>query len=255
MIKDDHRPGDDGVSPNSAPAGNLLRRRRGRMAIGVAGLAAVLGAGSYLTTTWLTADNDTTAQDVPVVTANAPATEEAHASATPSGSSAPGSSSSPSAAATTGGAQAANPETPAPRDTRSAEERIKAARDAAAKDGFPLRRALEPAPGLPQGSLKVRNSGSLKEGGTMRVITAKYNLEGQRELLWAADKGEKVGIARCTQTFRFSNNMTPKERPTLLLCWKTSPTRSVATVAVAAKGRPDKAESVAIIKREWEKLE
>ena len=43
-------------------------------------------------------------------------------------------------------------------------------------------------------------------------------------------------------------------RPNLLLCWRTSADRSVATVLVDQKGKPSAAESVQIINREWAKL-
>jgi hypothetical protein len=131
-------------------------------------------------------------------------------------------------------------------------ERIAAARAAAAKDGFPIQRPLAAAQ---SGPVTVTNSGSLmRDGATLRIITAKYDLTGQRELAWAADGGEPVGNAHCTQNFHFSNNGTARERPTMLLCWLTSAGKSVVTVAVTKQGRPSTAASVATIDQQWAKL-
>ena len=102
--------------------------------------------------------------------------------------------------------------------------------------------------------MEVTNEGSLKEGGTLRVITAQHDLTGQRELLWAADDGKPVGSAHCTQNFHFSNDGKAKVRPTMLLCWRTSAGKSVVTVAVVRTGRPSTAASVGVIDRRWAEM-
>jgi hypothetical protein len=48
--------------------------------------------------------------------------------------------------------------------------------------------------------------------------------------------------------------MKPAVRPNLLLCWRTSDDRSVATVLIDQSGKPSTADSVRIIDREWAKL-
>jgi len=102
----------------------------------------------------------------------------------------------------------------------------------------------------------VTTSGSLKrDRRTMRVITARGDLTGQRELAWAADEGRAVGNARCTQNFRFNPGASVGERPTMLLCWRTSSDRSVYTVAVDLDGRPSTSDSVAAIDKAWSKLD
>jgi hypothetical protein len=40
----------------------------------------------------------------------------------------------------------------------------------------------------------------------------------------------------------------------MLVCWRTSARRSVVTVAVAEQGRPSSGDSVAVIQREWARL-
>jgi hypothetical protein len=132
------------------------------------------------------------------------------------------------------------------------DEQIRAAREAAAKDGHPVQRPLEPAPGVVAASVNERTEKT--KTGVLRIITARSDLTGQRELLWAADRGTEVDHAHCTQKLHFSNNAQAAIRPNVLLCWRTSATRSVATVLVDRAGKPSAAKSVAVINREWLKL-
>jgi len=222
-------------------------RRRKQVLLGVAGLAAVLGAGAYVITAQVLDHRDaTTTGDTgalaPMITP---------ASATPSVdlSSAP-----PATASASASVSAAPPSaTPSPSRSSSVDEQIRKAREKAAKDGYPLQRALTAGPHAESGPVSERSE-PRPGGGSLRVITAKFDLSGQRELLWAADRGKAVGDSHCTQNFRFSNNTKPAIRPNLLLCWRTSADRSVATVLVDQKGKPSAAESVQIINREWAKL-
>jgi hypothetical protein len=68
------------------------------------------------------------------------------------------------------------------------------------------------------------------------------------------DDYTKVGNVNCTQKIRLSANVKPKERPTLLICWRTSAQKSVYTVAVKRDGQPSQAKSVAAIDKEWARL-
>jgi len=103
--------------------------------------------------------------------------------------------------------------------------------------------------------IRVTNSGSIKDDRhTLRVISAYGDLTGKRELAWAADAGHPVGTARCTQNFKFNPGTRVGRRSTMLLCWRTSPTKSVATVAVDLKRRPSEAESVATIDKVWRQM-
>ncbi|WP_030438886.1 hypothetical protein [Actinoplanes subtropicus] len=90
--------------------------------------------------------------------------------------------------------------------------------------------------------------------GTVRVTTAKGDLTGQRYLRMAADQGEPVGQARCTQRLRFANAAGAQVLPSVLLCWRVSAQRSVVTFTVAKKGRPSPRVSESIINGEWAKL-
>jgi len=221
-------------------------RRRKQVVLGVVGLAAVLGAGAYVITAQVmdhrsaTTTSDTAALAPMVGAAPETPTEAPAASATAS----PSVTSSPSAAPPS--------TTPSPSRGTSVDDEIRKAREKAAKDGYPLQRALTAAPHAESGPVSERSEP--RPDGSLRIITAKFDLSGQRELLWAADRGEAVGDSHCTQNFHFSHNTKPAIRPNLLLCWRTSAERSVATVLVDQKGKPSIAESVQIIDREWAKL-
>jgi hypothetical protein len=208
-----------------------------------AGAAVVLGAGTYAATAHRGDKNTEVARpSTPGVATSAAGTARADAV--------------PSSSGATGAAPAVSPVSVAPRtgQTRSVEQQIADARAAAAKGGNPVTRALTPAPGAVPGPVQVRNSGSYKTGGTLRVVTARHDLSGQRELLWAADRGQPVGDARCTQNFHFSNNGAPRVRPTMLMCWRVSAKKSVVIVAVKRGGHPSKDHSVAVLDREWARL-
>jgi hypothetical protein len=114
-----------------------------------------------------------------------------------------------------------------------------------------------PAPVEPHTTVvpTVKNSGSLpKDHHTLRVVSARGDLTGQRELSWAADSGHPVGNARCTQNFRIGADAAARERPTMLLCWRTSATKSVYTIAVDIDRRPSETASVVTINQTWSKL-
>jgi hypothetical protein len=239
-LHDDDRPGE----------GRTSARRR-RLALGAVGLAAVLGGGAYLITSEVvdhrdsTATTDTGALAPMISPASASATPSAFSSASPSAG-----ASTPGTAATSAPARAAAG--PAPRSSAAVSQEIKEARAKAAKDGVPLMRARTAAPDVPSGPVSERTEP--RKNGVLRIVTAKFDLRGQRELLWPANGGKPVGDAECTQTFRFSNEAKASTKRNLLLCWRTSATKSVVTALVDRSGKPSAAESVGIIDREWAKL-
>jgi len=213
--------------------GRPWSRRRKQVATTAVGLTALVGVGAYVITAQVVGSHTTTAQET---SAQAPAAV-------------------PSSAAPVGqGKGEANPAPgPTPSQSMTVDERIKAARSAAAKDGHPVQHALTPAPGVREASDVVERNEKV-ENGSLRIVTARSDLTGQRELLWAADKGRRVGKVTCTQSFKFANNQTPAIRQNMLLCWRTSAKRSVATVLIDYGGHPSAAKSSAIIDREWAKL-
>jgi hypothetical protein len=87
--------------------------------------------------------------------------------------------------------------------------------------------------------------------GTLKVVSARQDLTGYEELGWAADRGERIGDVRCTQRIKISADTSVRTQSTLLLCWRTSSSRSVYTVAVKYDGRPSEQVSAAEIDRVW----
>jgi hypothetical protein len=86
---------------------------------------------------------------------------------------------------------------------------------------------------------------------TLRVISAPGDLTGKLELAWVTDGGTAVGDAHCTQTFRFNPKLPVGTRPTLMLCWRTSPERSVYTLLVDEAQPPSAQASLAVLDRVW----
>jgi hypothetical protein len=104
-------------------------------------------------------------------------------------------------------------------------------------------------------SVSVMDLGSMpKDHHTLRIVSAHGDLTGQRELKWAADTGHPVGTARCTKKFRIGNQPSASVKPTMLLCWRLSPNRSVFTVAVDVDHPPSEQASVAKINEVWRQL-
>jgi hypothetical protein len=114
-------------------------------------------------------------------------------------------------------------------------------------------RPIQHAVGRPAAG-PVRERSEKSAQGTIRVVSARYDLTGQRELGLAADRGQAVGRSRCTQRLRFSSESVGQLKPSILLCWRTSSRRSVVTLAVSPHGTPWPEASVAAIDREWSAL-
>jgi hypothetical protein len=129
------------------------------------------------------------------------------------------------------------------------------------------KRAGSPAPGGPRvsaaagGLVEQGARGGISEwtealeNGTVRIVTARRDLAGERELRLAGDPGQLVGGGvRCTSDVRLATGVPEERRPAVLLCWRTSAARSVITMAVVSRGEPPTAASVAIVGREWARL-
>jgi hypothetical protein len=107
----------------------------------------------------------------------------------------------------------------------------------------------------PSYSVSVMDLGSMpKDHHTLHVVYARSYLAGQHELKWAADAGHVVGAARCTKNFRIGEYASASVKPTMLLCWRLSPTRSVLTVAVDVEHPPSEQASVEKINEVWAQL-
>ncbi|UWP81903.1 hypothetical protein [Dactylosporangium fulvum] len=85
-------------------------------------------------------------------------------------------------------------------------------------------------------------------------MSGRTDLTGQRELGWVAGQGEPFGSAHCTQQLRLIPGGPVVTKPELLICWRTSPVKSVYTVAVSLDGHPSREISVAAIDEAWDEL-
>ena len=222
-------------------------RRRKQVIAGAVGVAAILGGGAFLVTEAMTDNADTVVRDTGALAPLTPATSAAPSAADPS---APATTPAKSGAATSKSTPSAAP------TQKSRAEMIEAMKGAAAKATDNVKRPLPPQGGTAAsaGEMTVTESGSLKTGGTLKVVSAKKDLTGQGELGIVADEGRPVGDVRCSQNVRFSADAPAVEKPTLMICWRTSATKSVYTVAVVKSGRPSADISAAAVARQWNKL-
>jgi hypothetical protein len=215
--------------------GSVVARRarwRKQALVGATGLA-LLGAGSFAVTTQVSDDGRAEIKGIATI--------------------------SPAASPTGGDKRSASVKAPASATSRpkTTKELIAAAHELASKPNNRVRRPLPPQNGNTVGADEVRvtDIGSLKrDKATLRVVSARRDLTGLRELSWVADAGEKFGSARCTQKIRLSAGAAALVKPTLLLCWRTSADKSVYTLAVNVAERPSKKASVAALDKEWSKL-
>jgi hypothetical protein len=225
-------------------------RRRKQALIAVTGLA-VLGAGAFLVTAQVTDGGKATTRDAAALVPVTPAVT-------------PGESVSPAAAASSAvtassavpASSSASASPSASADAKAVAKEIAEARAAAAKDGVPLKKpAKAEGDNAAAAEAKVVNTGSLsKDRSTLRIVSARTDLTGQRELALVADEGKPVGNAFCSQNIKAHATAKAKTERNLLICWRVSAQKSVYTVAVDLDGDPSERESVAAVDREWQAL-
>ncbi|WP_127504268.1 hypothetical protein [Actinoplanes solisilvae] len=111
-----------------------------------------------------------------------------------------------------------------------------------------------PSPSVLIASAPVVQLNENTASGTIRVTVAAFDLSGRPELALVGDQGWAVGRARCSRSARSDAGAAASAAPPTLVCWRTSPQRSVVTVATSSRGRPATAESIAVLEREWARL-
>ncbi|WP_250007129.1 hypothetical protein [Actinoplanes sp. M2I2] len=205
-------------------------QRRKQLGVGLAGLAAMAGAGAFVVQSQLIDLSRTTTLREPRSIAPLPSPSPSRPSAAASRSRAAG----PAIGRVTraGVRQEASPVPPPPS-------------------------SASPTPAASPGvaaAARLTKHDERTDSGTIRVTSAGFDLTGRPELAIAGDPGWVVGAARCTKTVRSASGERVRVMPSMLVCWRTSPSRSVVTVAVAEQGRPSSGESVAVIDREWARL-
>jgi hypothetical protein len=221
-------------------------QRRKKALVAFLGLTAVLGGGGYGVTTWLAArDSITTITGAlgPVAVSS----PTARPRPTPTRTTRPKRTPAPGPAPVTKSA-ARQQYRPSPTPTSTlTDDQI-----AAVQVGHLLERP-HAAGSASAGAVAVTNE-TAADGSLIRVVSARHDLTGQWDSLWAADSGRSFGTSRCTQNFKINGSSYAEVRPGMLLCWRTSAARSVVTVATVKVGRPAAASSVAVVDREWSRL-
>jgi hypothetical protein len=71
-------------------------------------------------------------------------------------------------------------------------------------------------------TIVARTYGTTNKARSVQLVAARMNLGGKLALEWAGDTGTDVDGARCTRNLSFSPTVPPRERPTAMLCWRTS---------------------------------
>jgi hypothetical protein len=235
---------DDGIYVSA----RQRRRRRRRIGSATAGLGLLLGVLAYAGTTWYLGRESTVALEpgqppavqpsvahpagpTPAIPSPAPVRPEILPDSGPP----PG---------TISAARRSWLPSPVPSPTEPTNDELAATQ---------VSRLLEPRPSGPAiadvGTV-VRNEVT-PDGAQVRVVSARYDLTPRWKLLGAADAGQPAGDARCTQNFRVDGAPLPQNRPGLLLCWRTSPFKSIVVIVTRASGRPEPAVGEAVISREW----
>jgi hypothetical protein len=212
-------------------------RRNGRAAVGVAGLAAVIGGGAFLITDHLT---EKPASNADLAVQKTPA--------------APSAAASSNFAPTTAAEEkrvVVGPLQPVASRSASLDERVDSARSANKRLGTGVRRPIPtPTITVDEAKVKVAQTGTPQQRRYIKVASSNQDLTGYRELAWVRN-GKPVGDATCTKSITLSADESPRERPTLLICWKTSVAKSVYTVAVDFDKPPAEAASVAELDKTW----
>ncbi|GAB7049691.1 hypothetical protein [Catenuloplanes indicus] len=266
----DGSPPEDGSTYASAAA-RRPRRQKQQIVAGAAGVLAVLGIGGTIVasqikdrpTTVTTANvgalpplgTDGAASPSPLPGASVPAAGQSAAA----GSKPPGeqpTTGQPAAKPPAGQPGTAKPSAGKPRAGNGPDDERTSGDAGPAAVPAPSRtlRAMEQNSKVKDSDVDVDETMSGDRRKRMKVASARADLTGYRELSLITEKFDRVGDTRCTKTIRTSPDVPPRERPTLLLCWRISATKSVYTVAVDMDGKPSRAESVAALEKRWNEL-
>jgi hypothetical protein len=235
------------TNPDNPGAGELREAgqsswTRTRIAVGVAGLAALLGTGAYVITDHVT-DRSAATTDVGALARQAP------------GSSAASGSTGPATGASGGGPSASQSQASVrPSIPAEVVAKIQEAREKMARDGVKVDRPVVPRATMAASDVESSTTGSLKEGGILRLVTARGDLTGERELAYVAGGVERHRGVPCSQTFKFSTNPTPAKRVNLLMCWRTSAKKSVVAMVVDPEGHPSPDKAVDALEKKWRSM-
>jgi hypothetical protein len=215
--------------------------RRGRTLLGVAGLASVIGTSAFL------ASGRTNSEHGPENAA--PAAQMAVQQAMSEAETPPGPT------AQTGPMGPAVPGTAAPGQPKTTAERLNDARSANKRMGTEVRQPrVRTVADVDSSKVRRVERGTLKEDRRMmRIVSSRQDLTDYAELGWIGDEGVPHGPARCSRTIQMSDKPAA-EKPTLMICWRTTPEKSVYTITVDLKKSPTAREGVAALEKEWRRM-
>ena len=225
-------------------------QRRKKLAVGLAGLAAILAGGGYAVSAYQTARDttiiggDTGALGPPRVSPATPAGTPSASAASPSPAGSSPSSRPPSPRLSAARQRSRPSPTPSPSSLPDDE-----AAGAQVSRLLPAPPRASGGPAAAGRSAVVANETGA-DGSAIRIVSGRHDL---RSRLWAANAGVQVGDARCTQNLRI-DGAAPEVRPGMLLCWRVSAAKSVVTVATNEAGKPVAAASARVIERVWQQL-
>ena len=239
----------DGVyysgSRASARTGNphSTARRLKKAAVALAGLGAV-GGGAYFAATMLAGNPPGYVSGGPAALAPVAPSPSPSVSASPSRRPSAGPSPGPQIGTRNGVPQSARPSpTPSVPDDQVAAAEVSGLLAASPP---PTRSGM----GIASGPVTVSTETGM-DGSMIRVVAARYDLTGR----WSAgDPGRRVGDARCTAKLAAVPGGPAVERPTMLVCWRMSASKSVVTVAIRAQAHPLAGSSVDVLDRNWTEM-
>ncbi|WP_433295474.1 hypothetical protein ACQP2F_35915 [Actinoplanes sp. CA-030573] len=226
---------------------SALRRRRKRRRVGtaIAAAALVAGAGAYVATAWAMNRSSQVSGVAPLAPLLSPSASAASALPLPSVTAA--SVPAPPTPGPPPGTMSAARRSWRPSPVPSPSGLTDAELAAQQVSRLLTPRSLAPGQAMADDAAIVRNE-LTPDGTQLRIVSARTDLT---DTLGAADAGQPIGAARCTQTFRLDDVPSPQVRPGLLVCWRMSAAKSVVVVATSTSGRPAPAVGESVIRREW----
>lgn len=222
-------------------------RRLKKAAVAVIGLTAV-GAGAYFGTTLLTGHPPGYVSGGPGALARVAPSPSVPPEPSPSRSPSPAPARSPSPGPQ-GGTLNGVRQSSRPSPTPSIPDEIMAA-DQVSRLLAATPQPAGPGVSIASGPVTVSTEAGT-DGSSIRVVTARYDLTGRWSPVSGGDAGRVVGDARCTAKLTALPGGAAEERPTMLMCWRFSPLKSVVTVAVRPGARPLAGASVDVLDRNW----
>jgi hypothetical protein len=219
-----------------------LVSRHGRTVLGAAGIASVIGAGAFLASGQV---NPPRMAEGPPSTTRA----AAHQAVSEAG----GAAGAPPAAAGQMGPMKPGPTASEP--PKDVTERLNDARDANERLGTTVRRPrAKTVTNVDSSKVRRVEKGTLMDDRrTMRVVSSRQDLTDYAELGWVGDEGVPYGSARCSRTIQISDKPAA-EKPTLMICWRTTPKKSVYTITVDLRKNPTPHEGVEALEKEWKRM-